>query len=270
MNIRKNRFFYLSLHLSLLLLVSLCGCSKEDLWSRFNPGSVSDVTVTAVTSSPTTLDLAWDIPSGEDIVSVTVSWTDGTTSQSASSTAQTYSITTGLVPGTEYEITLVAVDRYGIRSEGLTLSFMWNATNSEAHEIYSADDMNAVRGGVTGYSDWDLGDTYYLMADIDLSAYASGPGWDPIGHYGTPFTGGFYGNGHTISGLVINDSANDYKGLFGYSDGPLKDVTIAGASVAGGVYVGVLAGYSTASIENVTVDSATITAQQRRRVSGYS
>jgi hypothetical protein len=163
------------------------------------------------------------------------------------------------------------VDKYGIRSIGITLLFFWNGSTSEAHWIYSADDMNAVRGGVTGYSDWHLGDTYYLMADIDLSPYASGSGWDPIGDNITSFTGGFYGNGHTISGLVINDSANDYKGLFGYSTGPLKDVTIAGASVAGGVYVGVLAGYSTASIENVTVDSATITADSNAGgVAGYS
>jgi hypothetical protein len=265
----KYRFFAMCLFLPLFFIILPGGCSKEDLWDRFNPGSVSDVIVTAVSSTPTSLDLAWDVPSGEDIVSVAISWTDGTTSQDDASTAQTYSIT-GLTSGTEYEITITAVDKYGIKSPGVKMTFLWNGSTSEAHWIYSADDMNAVRGGVTGYDDWDPGDTYYLMADIDLSAYAAGSGWDPIGDDLTPFTGGFYGNGHTISGLAISRSGENYVGLFGYSTGVIKKVNLDSVSVTGQIYTAALAGYNAGIVESVTISGLIIGSDMLGMLAGYN
>lgn len=51
----------------------------------------------------------------------------------------------------------------------------------------------------------------FLENDIDLNAKA----WTPIGTKANPFTGEFYGNGHTVSGLAVKGSDN-YQGLFGY------------------------------------------------------
>ncbi|MDF9830906.1 hypothetical protein [Parabacteroides sp. PF5-6] len=58
------------------------------------------------------------------------------------------------------------------------------------------------------------GYSFTMMADIALTGL-TGTGWTPIGTSGDPFSGTFDGNGHTISGLWIND-ANANAGFFGY------------------------------------------------------
>ena len=88
---------------------------------------------------------------------------------------------------------------------------------------------------------------YRLTADIALNdcanfdAWGENPPanvWMPIGYYHS-FDGVFDGNGHTISGLYINqtvgEDANghvmDIFGLFGHLDGQVKNLTIANAYV---------------------------------------
>lgn len=63
---------------------------------------------------------------------------------------------------------------------------------------------------------------FALQEDLDLSDYED---WAPIGSTAHPFTGVFDGQGHTISGLTINNNnSNDVKewGLFGM----VQDATI--------------------------------------------
>ncbi len=62
-----------------------------------------------------------------------------------------------------------------------------------------------------------------LTTDITLTA-----DWTPIGTYADPFSGSFDGQGHSISGLHINDDIT-YAGLFGYVSG----VTIQNLVVKG-------------------------------------
>ncbi|MDD4985328.1 MAG: GLUG motif-containing protein [Dehalococcoidales bacterium] len=92
-----------------------------------------------------------------------------------------------------------------------------------------------------------------LTADLDENStgydtYASssansGQGWLPIGDNTSPFTGGFDGNGHTISGLYINRDS-DYQGLFGKLSGAtvislgLVDCAITSANDSIGALVG--------------------------------
>src|SRR5690554_2670139 len=86
-------------------------------------------------------------------------------------------------------------------------------------------DMNHVKD--------DLEAHYLQGNDIDLSNYADGAGWQPIGtEFADSFKGHFDGDGYTISGMTINSSAL-YIGLFGYVDVPatitnvhLEDVDI--------------------------------------------
>ena len=84
---------------------------------------------------------------------------------------------------------------------------------------------------------------YELTANIDMSAkYHSGDGgesWTPIDN----FTGTFDGNGYTISGLYINNTAGTYQGLFGAlgRGGAIQNLTVSG-TVTGGVYTGGIAG----------------------------
>ena len=124
---------------------------------------------------------------------------------------------------------------------------------SSPYQIYTAEELNAVRGGVTGYEEWDLTDSYILMADIDLSEYDS---WEPMGTVGIldgverGFSGTFNGNSHEITSLVINSSTSTV-GLFGSitADGMVTGLRISGADVTGRANTGILAGsnYGTVS-----------------------
>lgn len=79
---------------------------------------------------------------------------------------------------------------------------------------------------------------YVLANDIKLTGE-----WTPIGTQNAPFTGKFNGNGHTITGLVINDDKADYAGLFGYAQGAtLSNVRIVAADVQAHEHVGILVG----------------------------
>ena len=96
-----------------------------------------------------------------------------------------------------------------------------------------------------------------LTDDIDLSEICSeekGDSWTPIGTDINPYRGTFNGDGHTISGLYINSSSDNYQGLFGYvgtdgTDGTVKDLTVSG-SVKGDDYVGGVVGYNRGRVEN--------------------
>jgi hypothetical protein len=68
-----------------------------------------------------------------------------------------------------------------------------------------------------------------LTSDIDLCGYD----WTPIGgsKSATAFQGNFDGQGHTVSGLYINNSTSTYQGLFGY----IKTSNISGITVEGEV-----------------------------------
>lgn len=102
------------------------------------------------------------------------------------------------------------------------------------------------------------------VADIDLTEWiednAPTLGWMPIGTTDAPFQGSFDGGGYTIYGLNINRPTNDYIGLFGYVTGGLNisNINIEAPSVKGQKFVGVIAGYSEATISNCCVQSATI------------
>ena len=96
-----------------------------------------------------------------------------------------------------------------------------------------------------------------LMNNIDLSSVCgenageSGQpvSWTPIGNYGHQYTGTFNGNGHTISGLYINNSAND-QGLFGrVNGGTVQNLTVSG-SVKGDAYVGGVVGRNNGTVKN--------------------
>ncbi len=74
--------------------------------------------------------------------------------------------------------------------------------------------------------------------------------WTPIGTNSSRYSGTFDGDGHTISGLYI-DSTADYQGLFGYVDtgGTVKDLGVSG-SVSGNNYVGGVVGYNSGHVKN--------------------
>jgi len=87
---------------------------------------------------------------------------------------------------------------------------------------------------------YPLGGNYILTQDLDASVTAiwnSSAGFKPIGtDYNNPFTGTFDGQGHVISGLVINRPTEGDMGLFGSvgSGGEIMNLGIEGGAVTGG------------------------------------
>ncbi|WP_419821393.1 S-layer homology domain-containing protein [Anoxybacterium hadale] len=111
-----------------------------------------------------------------------------------------------------------------------------------------------VNEGTSPYA--DPGRYYRLEKDLDLSSYASGEGWMPIGASAKQFKGIFDGNNKTITGLTINRPAADNIGLFGYLyiDSKVQNIRIIDASVIGKARVGGVAGYAWgATVENCAV-----------------
>lgn len=86
--------------------------------------------------------------------------------------------------------------------------------------------------------------TYRLKADINLNNHS----WTPTGTMsgGTAyFSGVFDGQGHTISGLNVSESTNNYIGFFSGNTGTFKHLTVKGKveyTGTGGASIGGIAG----------------------------
>ncbi|MFP4173900.1 MAG: GLUG motif-containing protein, partial [Candidatus Hydrogenedentota bacterium] len=94
--------------------------------------------------------------------------------------------------------------------------------------------------------DYPLDGFYWLAEDIDASETADwneGAGFDPIGDSEDGFSGIFDGNGHTITGLVIDRPEEDEVGLLGrVRFANIEDVGLEDCSVTGGDNTGALVG----------------------------
>ncbi len=122
--------------------------------------------------------------------------------------------------------------------------------SNDPYLIYTAEHLNAIGAKP---NDWNK--HFKLMADIDLAGFDGENGrpafkiiapdteTNQYGFQGTPFGGGFDGNGHTISHLTV--TGKDYLGLFGQlaSGGLVRDLGMIEVNItASGDYVGGLVG----------------------------
>lgn len=109
--------------------------------------------------------------------------------------------------------------------------------------INTPQDMQLLRQYPSGY--------FKLSADIDMSVYSQGDGWEPI----EKFYGVFEGRGYKINNLVINRSSEDCCGLFGqvYDSAVLSEIILENVNINGGAKTGALAGNSTGTISNCSV-----------------
>jgi len=138
---------------------------------------------------------------------------------------------------------------FGMQGNG-TEGTPWQIT-TPAHLETLANFVNAGNGNQTK-------DVYYiLMNDINLSGYAQGEGWTPIGKYPTAtdfsksFQGNFNGNGFIVQNLTINRPTEDYLGLFGgTSDGNIQNIGIENCNIVGQGMMGGLVGQNGGAIRN--------------------
>ena len=75
--------------------------------------------------------------------------------------------------------------------------------------------------------------------------------WTPIGNNSQPFTGTLDGDGHSVSGIYINSTAN-YQGLVGYlgSGGALQNLGVKASYIKGRNIVGGLCGMNSGTMTN--------------------
>ena len=127
-----------------------------------------------------------------------------------------------------------------------------DGTKEHPYEIKTIDQLENFRDLVNG-EDGQTADPdahAKLMNNIDLSSVCSAEkdSWTPIGNSEeSAYIGTFDGNGHTISGLYINNSTADNQGLFGYVSGTVQNLTVEGSvssTVANSNDVGGIVGYN--------------------------
>ncbi len=102
----------------------------------------------------------------------------------------------------------------------------------------------------------NLAGDYYLVSDITFPAPGTeglpGEGFEPVGRdtnktqsdfQGTPFTGKFDGNGHTIRNFSIQRPDESYVGLFGKTQSAtVSNVRLSNVNIQGAKYVGSIVG----------------------------
>lgn len=147
-----------------------------------------------------------------------------------------------------------------------------NGTEEDPYLIYDAADLAEFRDKVNAEEKQICGK---LMADIVLNenfdqekfavdnggnvTYDGGSvpleftAWTPIGNSrDNMYSGIFDGNGYVISGIFINDSGSDNKGLFGFigETGIVKNIGVINGFIKGRQYSAGVTGYNYGIIEN--------------------
>ena len=101
----------------------------------------------------------------------------------------------------------------------------------------------------------NLSGNYVIGRDIDAAetrSWNNGAGFMPIAHsFGKQFKGTLDGQNHVISNLTVNRPASNYVGLFGLSEGKIRNLGLVDAYVSGADNVGTFAGSSAGTLENV-------------------
>lgn len=136
--------------------------------------------------------------------------------------------------------------------------------------ISTAADLNElVRKNLDGKF-FLTGDISFTEADFETEGtyYNDGALWRPLGPtYAERFTGEFEGNGYTISGLQVavsvGDSDSAYAGLFGYSSGKIRNLSLMNCTIrltdSTYGYAGGIAGAAGGTIQNCFVLSGNVT-----------
>jgi|GEM_PF-1045187 len=135
-----------------------------------------------------------------------------------------------------------------------------SGTEEDPYLIGNARQLQNIRN--PGYL--TTGKYFKLIADIDLT----GVTWTPIGTYGsnlstTAFVGVFDGNGKKIRNLTYNDTNGTNVGVFGYIyNATVKNLIIENANITAKQYVGALSGGAkNSTVEKVGVSNSTLRAE---------
>ena len=134
----------------------------------------------------------------------------------------------------------------GGREEGTAEDLGYFIQDDGSYAVYTATGLQAWATEVENNPSQNC----TLTADIDLT----GTEWTPIQGY----AGTFDGNGKTIIGLTINQSATDNIGLFTSiaEGGTVKNLTLDDVDITARSNVGAVAGQNRGTIENCSVSGS--------------
>ncbi|MCL9820891.1 hypothetical protein NCR96_03930 [Helicobacter sp. 14348-15] len=108
-----------------------------------------------------------------------------------------------------------------------------NVTTTIYASIKDTEDWSSFTDIINGGNANNI-DTFKLIKDIDFKDAGA---IEPVGN-SKPFSGNFYGNGHTLSNLSINAGGKNFAGLFDYiNGGSVQDLTIDGLNFQGSALV---------------------------------
>ena len=103
-----------------------------------------------------------------------------------------------------------------------------------------------------------------LEADITMPELKDGEtyNWTPVSY----LSGIFDGNGHTITGLVVNNQTTEYAGFIANNFGTVKNLTLKDAKITGITYVGGVVGYN----DGGTIENCHVTGESESAIKGKS
>ena len=228
---------------------------EEEMTKTLTVGT-ADVTVSAVKGTPIDYTITYDLdggtasnPSTYTIETETFMLSNpikagytfaGWTGTDLTEATLTVTIPKGSLGNRTYTATWAAPS--GDWSNNAATSFTTISTSAKTLSIASEAEMALFAKDITTYADY----TVTLTANLDLKAHS----WKPI----AGFNGTFDGQGHTISGVMINNSSSD-QGLFGTigTAATVKNLVIANSSITGGDNTGAVVGMANGNIENCHV-----------------
>ena len=151
------------------------------------------------------------------------------------------------------------IDELASTDDGITVNCGYYMADASTYVAYNADGLQAW----STYAQANPTTNLSLAKDITLPlAEGENSNWTSVGTETTPYTGTVNGNGHSITGMTINQTTNN-AGFIGYlgENGAVKNLKLKDVSVTTtGNYVGGLVGYSCSVIENCAVEGGTISA----------
>jgi hypothetical protein len=132
-----------------------------------------------------------------------------------------------------------------------------SGTEGDPYQVANAAQFSEMR---------NYGSFHFIQtANISLSGYSSGSGWEP---FYSPRS--YNGNGYKITGLVVNRPAENYVGLFEQNVFIIRNVIIENCSVTGYDYTGGLVGYNRGVVENCFVSGTVIGYRHCGGLAGHS
>lgn len=152
-------------------------------------------------------------------------------------------------------LSVVPVNLITVSAANLNFFAGGSGTEKDPYLVSTMQQLRAVAAVVNDGSE-DFSGKYIELAN-DVSVQLGGS-WKPIGNGNHPFKGTFDGAGHKVTDIGLRDTSSSatFYGLFGKSEGAIKNLevsgTITGHSVVGGI-VGDNGGRIENCVNNVTV-----------------